>query len=311
MPIPKHDEIRVPALQLLANQGTLKTDDFIEPLAKHFKLTEEEVAEKYASGNSQIFRDRISWALSYLNMSGLLDKPRRGVFRINEKGKELLKTPDKVNDYIQKQLELREPKRQKKQTTEDKIALDDTSSGQTPQEKLYASFSNIRKSIYAEILTTILSKTPYEFERLVVMLLQKMGYGGEIKNSGLVTQSTNDGGIDGIIKEDILGFGRIHIQAKRYNLNSSISRPEIQKFVGALAVAQSNKGVFITTSSFSQGAIEYAESLNGSTTVVLIDGNDLARYIYDYGLGMQVEQTFEIKRLDADFWDRFKDVDSE
>ena len=309
MPIPKHDELRVPVMQLLVDQGTLKTDDFVEPLAKFFQLTEEEVEEWYPSGNKQIFRDRISWALSYLNMSGLLDKPRRGVFRINEKGKELLKTPEKVNDYIQKQLEIREPTRQKKQTTEDKIALDDTSSDQTPQEKLYASFENIRKSIYSEILTTILSKTPFEFERLVVMLLQKMGYGGEIKNSGLVTQSTNDGGIDGIIKEDVLGLGRIHIQAKRFNLDTSISRPEIQKFVGALAVAQSNKGVFITTSSFSPGAIEYAESLNGSTTVVLIDGNDLARYIYDFGLGMQVEQTFEIKRLDADFWDRFKDVE--
>ncbi len=309
MPIPKHDELRVPVMKLLVDQGTLKTDDFVEPLAKLFQLTEEEIEEWYPSGNKQIFRDRISWALSYLNMSGLLDKPRRGVFRINEKGKELLRTPDKVNDYIQKQLEIREPTRQKKQTTEDKIALDDTSSDQTPQEKLYASFENIRKSIYSEILTTILSKTPYEFERLVVMLLQKMGYGGEIKNSGLVTQSTNDGGIDGIIKEDVLGLGRIHIQAKRFNLDTSISRPEIQKFVGALAVAQSNKGVFITTSSFSPGAIEYAESLNGSTTVVLIDGNDLARYIYDFGLGMQVEQTFEIKRLDADFWDRFKDVE--
>lgn len=307
MPIPKHDELRVPVLQLLEKKGTLNLKEFVTPLAERFKLTEEEVAEMYPSGNGQIFYDRVSWALSYLNMSGLLDKPRRGVYQINEKGRELLKTPGKVDEYIQKQLDSREPVKQKKQTTEDKLVLDDSRSTFTPQEKLYASFSNIRKSVYAEILATILSKTPFEFERMVVMLLQKMGYGGEIKNSGLVTQSTNDGGIDGIIKEDVLGLGRIHIQAKRYKLDSSISRPEIQKFVGALAVAQSNKGVFITTSSFSPGAIEYADSLNGSTTVVLIDGKALAEYIYDFGLGMQVEQTIEIKRLDADFWDAFQD----
>ncbi|MFY7741542.1 MAG: restriction endonuclease [Flavobacterium sp.] len=134
-----------------------------------------------------------------------------------------------------------------------------------------------------------------------------MGYGGEIKNSGLVTKASNDGGIDGIIKEDVLGLGRIHIQAKRYKLESTVGREEIQKFVGALAVAQSNKGVFITTSYYSKGAIDYVNSLNGSTTIVLIDGEKLAEYIYDFGLGMQVEQTIEIKKLDADFWDSMKD----
>lgn len=140
-----------------------------------------------------------------------------------------------------------------------------------------------------------------------MLLLQKMGYGGEIKDSGLVTSPTNDGGIDGIIKEDILGLGRIYIQAKRYQMKSSIGRDEIQKFVGALAVVQSNKGVFITTSYFTKGAIEYAESLNGTTSLVLINGKQLAEYIYDFGLGMQVEQTIEIKKLDTDFWDSMKD----
>jgi restriction system protein len=187
------------------------------------------------------------------------------------------------------------------------LAFAETDSEHTPQEKLYASFTNIRKSIYEEILSTILSKTPTEFEKLVVILLQSMGYGGEIKNSGFVTSRTNDGGIDGIIKEDILGLGRIHIQAKRYKLDSGIGREAIQSFVGALAVAQSNKGVFITTSYFSRGAIDYAENLNGSTTVVLIDGEQLAEYIYDFGLGMQVEQTIKIKKLDSDFWDSMLD----
>lgn len=307
MAIPKHDKIRVPVMELLNKNGTMKLRDFIEPLSEHFGLTDEEVNEMYPSGNGHIFYDRVSWALSYLNMAGLLDKPKRGMYKINDTGIQLLKTPEKVDKYIEEQLEKREPTRQKKKTTEEQLTIDESSSELTPQEKLYSSFSNIRKSVYTEILNTILTKTPTAFEKLVVLLLQKMGYGGEIENSGLVTKVSNDGGIDGIIKEDVLGLGRIHIQAKRYKIDSSIGREEIQKFVGALAVAQSNKGVFITTSYYSKGAIEYANNLNGSTTLVLIDGKQLAEYIYDYGLGMQVEQTIEIKKLDADFWDSMKD----
>ena len=136
-----------------------------------------------------------------------------------------------------------------------------------------------------------------------------MGYGGEVKAAGEVTQYSNDKGIDGIIKEDVLGLGRIHIQAKRYARENTVGREEVQKFVGALAVAQSNKGVFITTSSYSKGAIKYAENLNGTTTLVLIDGNKLAEYIYQYSLGMQTEQTIEIKKLDSDFWDSIDDAD--
>lgn len=306
MSIPKHDEIRVPALELLTKNDTMKLRDFIEPLSKYFKLTDEEVNEIYPSGNGHIFYDRISWALSYLNMGGLLDKPKRGIYKINQSGIDLLKTPEKVNYFINRQIENREPNKQKKKLNDSHI-IEDSVSELTPQERLYSSFSNIRNSVYSDILSTILTKTPTSFEKLVVMLLQKMGYGGEIENSGLVTKVSNDGGIDGIIKEDVLGLGRIHIQAKRYKMDSCIGREEIQKFVGALAVAQSNKGVFITTSYYSKGAIEYVNNLNGSTTIVLIDGKQLAEYIYDYSLGMQIEQTIEIKKLDADFWDSMKD----
>ena len=307
MAIPKHDELRVPVMELLMQNDTLRLKDLIEPLAKRFHLTEEEVSEMYPSGNGHIFYDRISWALSYLNMAGVLDKPKRGVYKINETGIELLKTPTQVDSFIEKKLIERDPTRQKKNTDKEIVEIESSASDFTPQEKLYASFTNIKKSIYTEILTTILSKTPTEFEKLVVLLLQKMGYGGEIKDSGLVTKASNDGGIDGIIKEDVLGLGRIHIQAKRYKLDSTVGREEIQKFVGALAVAQSNKGVFITTSFYSKGAVDYVNSLNGSTTIVLIDGAKLAEYIYDFGLGMQIEQTIEIKKLDADFWDSMKD----
>jgi restriction system protein len=309
MAIPKHDEIRVPAMELLLKNSEMKLRDFIEPLSKYFKLSEQEINEMYPSGNGHIFYDRVSWALSYLNMGGLLDKPKRGIYKINQIGIDLLKTPENVDLYIEKQLEKREPNKTKKKSSEEQNNIEEIASELTPQERLYSSFSNIRNSVYSDILNTILTKTPTSFEKLVVMLLQKMGYGGEIENSGLVTKVSNDGGIDGIIKEDVLGLGRIHIQAKRYKMDSCIGREEIQKFVGALAVAQSNKGVFITTSYYSKGAMEYVNNLNGSTTIVLIDGKKLAEYIYDYSLGMQVEQTIEIKKLDADFWDSMKDED--
>ncbi|GGB67535.1 restriction endonuclease [Flavobacterium suaedae] len=302
MAIPKYHELRISALRLLSDGRSMKLRDFLEPLANEFKLTDEEINEMYPSGNGHIFYDRISWALSYLNMAGLLDKPARGIYKISKKGVTMFnsETPEYINEFVDKEVAKRDKIKKNKNP---EIKIIDLNDRQTPQEGLYTSFNNIRNSIYEEILTTILTKTPAAFEKLVVMLLQKMGYGGEIKNSGVVTKQSNDGGIDGIIKEDILGFGRINIQAKRYRLDIAVGREEIQRFVGALAVAQSNKGVFITTSYFSKGAIEYVENLFGNTTVVLIDGKNLASYIYDYGLGMQVEQTIEIKKMDTDFWD--------
>lgn len=304
MTIPKHDDIRVPALKLLTEHDSLKLNEFEVPLTRQFGLTEDELSQEYESGKGKIFYDRISWALSYMNMAGLVQKPKRGTYQISSIGKEKLKTPDNINDFIEAQIKKREPVKREKQPSVKIINAD-----LTPQEELYDSFSKIQLSIYNEIIDVILDKSPREFEKLVVILLQKMGYGGEVKSAGEVTQYSNDKGIDGIIKEDVLGLGRIHIQAKRYARENTVGREEVQKFVGALAVAQSNKGVFITTSSYSKGATEYAENLNGTTTLVLIDGNKLAEYIYQYSLGMQTEQTIEIKKLDSDFWDSIEDAD--
>jgi len=302
MPIPKHDDIRIPALKLLSENDMLRLKDFELPLADYFNLTDEEKIQEYESGNAKIFYDRISWALSYMNMAGLVQKPKRGVYQISDVGREQLKNPEKLNAFITTKVDKREPTRKTKNTTEC-----DSTANSTPQEDLYASSAKIRNSVYEEIIDVILSKSPREFEKLVVTLLQRMGYGGEVKSAAEVTQYSNDKGIDGIIKEDILGLGRIYIQAKRYARENSIGREEIQKFVGALAVAQSNKGVFITTSSYSKGAVQYAENLNGATALVLIDGKQLAEYIYEYNLGMQIEQTIEIKKLDSDYWDSMTD----
>jgi restriction system protein len=303
MPIPKFSELREHALRLLSSDDTMQPRDFVAPLAKHFKLTEEELNRTYTASNANVFYDRLTWTLSYLLMAGLVEKPKRGVYKITPTGLEMLKTPDKINDYVDKAVAARDPKDKQAKKKEAGQETNIEIGSQTPQEQLLESYNDIRKNVYSEILTTILRKTPTEFEKLVVALLQKMGYGGEIKDSGIVTKASNDGGIDGIIKEDVLGFGRIHIQAKQRKLDACIGREDIQKFVGALAVAQSNKGVFITTSYFAKTAVDYVKNLNSSATIVLIDGNKLAEYIYDYGLGMQIENTLQIKKLDNDYWD--------
>jgi len=305
MAIPKHNEIYKSALGLLSDGNERKLKEFEKPLAEQFNLSEDDVNQMYDSGNGPVFYDRISWALSFLSMAKLVEKPKRGIYKISEKGFELLSTPENIEEYVKTKISEREENKRKEQTTETIIS---NISELTPQERLYESYDKIRQSIYEDILDTILSKSPREFEHIVVQLLKRMGYGGEVKGSGEVTQASCDGGIDGVIKEDVLGLGRIHIQAKRYNRNSTVGREEIQKFVGALAVARSNKGVFITTSTYSKGAIGYADNLHGNTTLVLIDGQELAKYIYDYNLGMQNEQTIEIKKMDSDFWDSMQDA---
>ena len=298
MSIPKYDEIMIPALKLLSENKSLTRKQLELPLAKYFNLSDDEITLEYESGNGKIFYDRISWALSYMNMAGLTQRPKRGVYQISETGKAQLNRPKKIHDFIAEQLEKREPTATTKKENQQQGLHERLS----PQEELYESFAKIKTAVCEDIIDIILSKSPQAFERLVVSLLQSMGYGDEIKSSAEVTKYSNDKGIDGIIKEDVLGLGKIHIQAKRYNKKNVVSREEIQKFVGALAGARSDKGVFITTSYYSKGAIEYAENLSGAT-LVLIDGKKLSGFIYEYGLGMQVEQTIKIKKLDGDFWD--------
>jgi restriction system protein len=306
MAIPRHDEIQYHALKFLSDGKQRKAIELETPLAKIFNLTEAEINQMYDSGNGPIFIDRVNWALSFLNMAGVVTKPKRGIYQINDEGLKLISIPDKFREYINQKILNRDLEKRKKTGLKIPEIIEGMNEF-TPAESLYSSFQGIKKSIYREIIDTILSKSPREFEKLVVQLLQKMGYGGEIQDSGLVTQYTNDKGIDGVIKEDILGFGRIHIQAKRFDINNNISREDIQRFVGALAVAQSDKGVFITTSDFSKGAYEYVASLNSTAKIVLINGTKLAEYIYDYNLGMQSEKIIEIKKLDSDFWDSMQD----
>ena len=300
--IPQFEEIRIQALKELSSGVVMRARELRIPLAKHFGLTEEEMNAWYPSGNGEIFLDRISWALSYLFIAGLVEKPQRGDYKISEKGLSMLSscTEEQINEFVKVAVNAKTPKKDKNKETSN-IASHVENDERTPE--LADSYDRIKQNVQSQILTTILSKQPREFERLVVKLLQAMGYGGEVKNSGIVTKLSNDGGIDGIIKEDILGFNHISIQAKRYALDNNVGRNEVQSFVGAVAGTPSKKGVFITTSDYTKGAMEYVESLNGSPTIILINGQQLTEYIYDYGLGLQTEKVLKIMKMDMDYWD--------
>ena len=251
--IPQFEEIRIQALKELSAGVVMRAKDLRIPLAKHFGLTDEEMNAWYPSGNGEIFLDRISWALSYLFIAGLVEKPQRGDYKISEKGLSMLSscTEEQINKFIKVTVNAKTPKKSSKNKDANNASSHlENDDERTPEEELADSYDRIKQNVQSQILTTILSKKPQEFERLVVKLLQAMGYGGEVKNSGIVTKLSNDGGIDGIIKEDILGFNHISIQAKRYALDNNVQRHEVQSFVGAVAGTPSKKGVFITTSDY-------------------------------------------------------------
>lgn len=297
MAIPKYHEIQKPILELLSKGETYGFRDMEPLLAPVFHLTEEELEEVYDSGNGRIFLDRISWALSYLKTGQLVERPKKGFYKITELGLEFVsKAPDDIRNHIN-------AVGRKKEGTKKPVEPANSAENLTPEERLFQGFNDIKSAALDEILETILGKHPQAFEELVVELLQKMGYGGAIKDAGEVTQYSNDGGIDGIIKEDVLGFGRIHMQAKRYARDNKIGRVDIQSFVGAMAAAKADKGIFITTSSFTREAHEYVKSLSNAMRLLLMDGEELANHIYDYGLGMSVDRVIEIKKLDSDYWD--------
>lgn len=177
----------------------------------------------------------------------------------------------------------------------------DDLSGQTPQDALDAAYQQINQALADDILSEIMRQQPGFFERLVVQLLENMGYGGSVENAGQVVGKSGDEGIDGIIREDKLGFSLIYIQAKRWDRNTSIGRPEIQKFVGALAGQGASKGLFITTAQFTNEAREYAKKQH-TTKVVLVDGEALANLMIEYNVGVSTQAGYQIKQLDSDFF---------
>ena len=313
MAAPRYDDMFAALLLLMEDGAPREKSSLILPLAKRLNVSKEDQTETYETRDVSIFVDRITWALSYLSMAGLLQRPGRGKYAITAEGKSLVNASnDKIKALVRKRVSERKLLEQSDgDATQPEKALpaliskQDTS-GKTPKDQIYELFSIYKRTKYEEIIDMILSKTPESFERVVVQLLQKMGYGRQLRDAGRTTQLSRDGGIDGEIREDVLGLGRISIQAKRYQRDQSIGRPEVQAFAGALQGNRSTKGVFITTSKFTRDAIDYARSL-ANVTIVLIDGMQLAEYMYQYGLGVEIRDEFAIKDLDESYWDELAD----
>jgi restriction system protein len=270
----------------------------IEALALHFKLTEQERKEILPSGQQEIFDNRIGWARTYMKKAGLIEAPRRGVNRITPRGLDVLrKKPEKIDvNYLTQFKEFQEFRvlRHPKQDEEQEAEADN----KTPEEALENAYQKIRDDLAADLRERLKTCSPAFFERLVVEVIVKMGYGGTRLDAGKAIGKSGDGGIDGIIKEDKLGLDAIYIQAKRWE--NTVGRPEIQKFVGALTGQRAKKGLFITTSEFSAESEDYVSRIDAK--VVLIDGETLAQLMIDHGVGVSTVNTYELKKVDSDYF---------
>lgn len=302
MPIPKYDEMYRAFLDCLADGQMHRTKEVKDAVAGVFSVSERERAEMLPSGKQSLFDNRIGWTKTYLKKAGLVQNPSRGVYEITPAGKQVLEeNPPKIdNIYLQRFESFRKFVSHDNETAVSQTP-DTKMSGKTPQDVLDEAFQQINTTLADDLLNEIMKQPPSFFEHLVVKLLMQMGYGGSVENAGTVIGQTGDEGIDGIIREDKLGFSLIYIQAKRWECDRTVGRPEIQKFVGALAGQGAAKGLFITTAKFTKEAYQYAQKQH-TTKVVLVDGITLAKLMIEYNLGVYTETTYEIKRIDSDFF---------
>jgi restriction system protein len=308
MPIPDFQTIMLPLLQFASDGEEHSIHEAVDNLASHFSISEEDGSKLLPSGQQPIFYNRVGWARTYLKKAKLIDDPRRGHFRITNRGKEVLRrNPDRIDmKYLREfpeYIEFRETTREAAETLQVEENIDDL----TPEEALEEAYQKIREDLSDEVLKAVIKSSPGFFEKLVVELLVKMGYGGSRRDAARAVGGSGDEGIDGIIDEDRLGLDTIYIQAKKWKEGSTVGRPEIQKFVGALQGQRAKKGIFITTTRFSDDAKRYASNID--TKVVLIDGKRLANLMIDHNVGVSERTTYEIKSLDSDYFGEASDYD--
>ncbi len=298
MAVPTYQDCMKPLLALAADGKERSVREACDALADEFNLTEDERKEMLPSGQLERYVHRMGWARLGLNRAGLLEDPKRGFFRITERGRTALKeAPDRIdNKFLKRYPEFRDF--MEKSSKKEKVTEDDRPDGADPEEALETAYQTLHDGLAGEVLAALLAGTPSMFEKIVVELLVEMGYGGSRRDAGQAVGQSGDEGIDGIINEDRLGLDVIYIQAKRWT--NAVGRPEIQKFAGALLGKQANKGVCITTADFTNGARDYAKTINSN--VVLIDGDLLAGLMIEHDLGVSPLATYQVKRLDSDYF---------
>ncbi len=304
MPIPDYQTIMLPLLKLANDKQEHKFRDAIDTLANTFSLTDTERSELLPSGGQAVFDNRVGWALTYLKQAGLLKATKRGYFSITERGSQFLASkPGQIKIATLEQFpefqEFKSRRKTKPDNGSDITVQANALSDETPEDTLASAYRVLRHGLEQELIETIKEASPAFFEKLVVDLLVKMGYGGNRQDAGRAVGKSSDGGIDGIINEDRLGLDVIYIQAKRWE--GTVGRPEIQKFAGALQGQRARKGVFITTSCFSSEAREYASFID--TRIILIDGERLASLMVEHNVGVSVVGHYEVKKIDTDYFD--------
>lgn len=301
MAIPDYQTIMLPLLRFTGDEKEHHVRDMIDHLAGVFQLTTEERRRLLPSGNDIAFDNKVKWSRLYLSKAGLLESRRRGYWKITTSGLQVLsQNPSKIGTKFLEQLpQYRAWKRtfskEAKKEARDKVKVVDE---QTPEEALEYGYQEMRNNLRQQLLKEVTNVSPSFFEKLVVELLVKMGYGGTVKDAARVRGGSGDEGIDGVIKEDRLGLDTIYVQAKKWQ--NPVGRPKLMEFVGALKGQRANRGVFIATSRFTNDAIDYASKVDSK--VVLIDGDQLAELMIDFHIGVSPFVTYEIQRLDSDYF---------
>lgn len=301
--VPDFQTLMRPLLEALAS-GDDRTITWIRgALAETFSLSQDELEEMIPSGRVTTFQNRVGWAATYLYRTKLIERPKRAVYRISERGLRVLsENPDRVDLKVLGQFEelaeFRQSKSPGAESETDGSAPDASADGQTPEEGIESAYRQLRSALSAELLDRVLEQSPEFFEQLVLDVLHAMGYGGRRDDAAERLGKSGDEGVDGVIREDRLGLDLIYVQAKRWQ--NVVGRPEIQKFFGALHGKRATKGVFITTSTFSKEAVEYADGV--TPRVILVDGKELAQLMIEHDVGVAVSGSYELKRVDLDYF---------
>ena len=300
--IPSFEKFFLPSLQCFAQQNSCDGKLLQEHCIKELGLNEEDIRELIKSGRKTKLQDRISWTITYLYQACLIERLQRGVYRITQRGRDFLKshTSDFGKEDLMQFKEFKKYASGNKTATAKTQEEEHTASSKTPSEILDEAYQEINKDLTQKLLDEVKRQSPQFFEQLVIRLLVNMGYGGSFEDAAKVTQYSHDDGIDGVIKEDKLGLDTIYIQAKRYT-TQAVQKPDLQKFIGALVEHKATKGIFITTSSFSSGALETCKKAE-HVKIILIDGLQLANFMIEYNVGVSTAQVYEIKHVDTDFF---------
>ena len=302
MPIPKYKEFFNGILDVLSDKKEKKGKDITQQVADIFNISEKDRKELLPSGNQLVIDSRVGWGRTYLKKAGLIESKKRGYFNISQEGLNLLKKGEKITlKTLEKYPSFRDFRYGSSNEIEDEKNEIIEKASLSPEEQIEFSFSEVNSELAINVLEEVKKQSPEFFEKLVIDLLIEMGYGGSRKSAGKAVGKSGDEGIDGIIDEDRLGLDKIYIQAKRYSENS-IGRPELQRFVGALGGKGAKKGIFITTSRFTDTAMEYVNT-QAISNIVLIDGEKLSKLMIDFNVGVSTKWKYEIKQIDSDYFE--------